>query len=425
MKIAIIGTGIAGMVSARELAREHEITVFEANDYVGGHTNTIAVDLDGNTYAIDTGFIVYNDWTYPNFIALLERLGVTTQPSDMTFSVRCRATGIEYNGRSLDALYAQRTNILRPRFHRMLLDILRFNRQAIEYLAVGGGNETLGQFLRQGNFRGLFVSHYIVPMGAAIWSTDPKLMYDFPARYFLSFFKNHGLLSVKDRPQWRVIKGGSWRYVEKLVAPFKDRIRLSTPVTGIRRTPLHVCVNTEKYGIEHFDKVVLACHSDQALAMLEDPSIKEQEILGAIRYQDNEAVLHTDESVLPRRRKVWAAWNYHLPKNGEDRVALTYNMNILQNIGASRQFCVTLNDSQMLDPARIIRRISYAHPLYDPAGVAARVRQDEINGAGNTWYCGAYWGYGFHEDGVNSALKVCEQIRNQHRHEQQRLPRTG
>ena len=427
MNIAIIGTGIAGMVAARELSRDHDIAVFEANDYVGGHTNTVPVDLEGKQYSVDTGFIVFNDWTYPNFIKLLDDLDVPSQPSEMTFSVRCDNRRIEYSGSSLDTLYAQRSNLLRPSFHKMLLSILRFNREALEYLEnenVDNGH-SLGEFLASRNFTDLFVSHYIVPMGAAIWSTDPALMYDFPARYFLEFFKNHGLLSIKNRPQWRVVSGGSCRYVEKLIAPFSNRIRLSTPVTGIRRTPLHISVETRQHGIEQFDHVVIACHSDEALGLLKDPSAKEQEILGAIRYQENEAVLHTDASILPHRRKAWASWNYHMPAQGRERVALTYNMNILQNLDAPRQICVTLNNSRMLEKKHIIKKIAYAHPMYDPAGVAARARHDEINGKSKTWFCGAYWGYGFHEDGVKSALKVCQQIRDETENEKQYLPRTG
>ncbi len=425
MKIAVVGTGISGMVAARRLCRKHEVTVFEANDYVGGHTNTIKVSLEGRDYAVDTGFIVFNDWTYPEFIRLLDELGVVSQPSKMSFSVRCDSADIEYKGSSLDTLYAQRRNLLRPGFHGMLLSILRFNREALAFLDGTDSHETLGQFLARRNFTGLFVSHYIVPMGAAIWSTDPQLMHDFPARYFLEFFKNHGLLNVKNRPQWRVISGGSSRYVDKLIEPFATRIRLSTPATGIHRTPSQVSVISEAHGTEHFDHVIMACHSDQALALLDDPSQQEREILGAIRYQENEAVLHTDDSILPRRKKVWAAWNYHLPADGSQRVSLTYNMNILQGLDAPRQFCVTLNDSRLLDPTRIIRRINYAHPLYDPASVAARKRHDEINGQRNTWFCGAYWGYGFHEDGVKSALKVSDKLIKMSDYEQQYLPRTG
>lgn len=427
MNIAIVGTGIAGMVAARELSRNHDVTIFEANNYVGGHTNTVPVRLNGRTYSVDTGFIVYNDWTYPNFIRLLDELEVPTQPSRMSFSVRCEKKNIEYSGSSLSALYAQRSNLLRPTFHKMLLSILRFNREALAYVdsADDGDSETLGEFLSSRGFSGLFVSHYIIPMGAAIWSTDPDLMHDFPARYFLEFFKNHGLLNVKNRPQWRVVSGGSCRYVDKLTAPFKDRIRLSTPVAAVRRSPTHVVVETEKHGSEHFDKIVIACHSDQALALLADATEQEKAILGAIRYQGNEAILHTDEAVLPRRRTAWAAWNYHLPIEGRERVALTYNMNILQSLDAPQQICVTLNNGKMLSERHVIRRIAYSHPLYDPAGVAARGRHDEINGQKNTWFCGAYWGYGFHEDGVKSALKVAQQIRNDDESEKQYLSRTG
>lgn len=413
------------MVAARQLAPNHHVTVFEKNNYIGGHTNTIATELGGETFAIDTGFIVFNDWTYPNFIALLEELGIESQPSQMSFSVRCAGTGIEYNGHSLNTLYAQRRNLLRPRFHRMLLEILRFNREALRFLEQDSETATLGEFLDDNGFQGLFVTHYIVPMGAAIWSMDPVYMREFPARFFLEFFRNHGLLNVRNRPTWRVVKGGSWKYVAALTAPLKDRIRLSTPVTAVHRGKGGVTVTSDRYGSERFDHVVLACHSDEAISLLDDASPSERSVLGAIRYQSNEAVLHTDSSILPERRKAWAAWNYHIPENGSERVALTYNMNILQGLEAPRQFCVTLNRGGLIDPRSILKRIDYAHPMYEPASVAARRRHDEINGVRNTWYCGAYWGYGFHEDGVNSALKVCNAIGGIPENEKLHLLRTA
>lgn len=425
MKIAIIGAGISGMVAARNLYKNHEITVYEANDYIGGHTNTIPVEVGGQSIAVDTGFIVFNDRTYPNFISLLDELEVASQDSAMSFSVRCPKTGIEYNGHSLNSLFAQRRNLLRPRFIHMLLEILRFNKEALAFLDAGASDESLGQFLDRRKFTGLFVSHYIVPMGAAIWSMEPDLMRDFPARYFLEFFSHHGLLSVKNRPQWRVVTGGSWKYVEKLTAPFKDRIRLSTPVTSVRRTPVQVTVESRAFGTEHFDHVVFACHSDQALSLLSDPSDDERSILGNIRYQNNEAVLHTDSEMLPKNKRAWAAWNYHLPEVRSEKVTLTYSMNILQNLPVAEQICVTLNRSDQIDPRKVLRTIQYAHPLYDPAGMAARGKHDMINGKRHTWYCGAYWGYGFHEDGVKSALSVCAGIKNSERNEQLHLSRAG
>jgi predicted NAD/FAD-binding protein len=406
MKIAVIGSGISGMVAAWLLNQEHDITVFEAQDYIGGHTNTIDVEQDGTTYAVDTGFIVYNDWTYPNFIALLAKLGVASQPSTMSFSVKDDASGLEYNGTTLNTLFAQRRNLFRPSFYRMIADILRFNREARELLETADDTTTLHDYLAANRYSVQFVEHYIFPMGAAIWSANPEQMRNFPARYFVRFFDNHGMLSVNNRPQWRVIQGGSKQYVEALTRPYRSRIRLRCPVRSIRRFPDHVAVGTTD-GAERFDQVIMATHSDQALALLADPTGAERDILGAIRYQENEAVLHTDRSLLPKRRLAWASWNYHLSKKPANRVAVTYHMNTLQNLRAPREFCVTLNRTEAIDPTSIIKRIAYHHPVYTREAVAAQRRHEEINGAKRTYYCGAYWSYGFHEDGVKSALAVC------------------
>lgn len=411
MKIAIVGTGISGMVAAYLLHREHEITVFDTAGYVGGHTNTIDVTLNGQNYAIDTGFIVFNDWTYPNFIALLKKLGVESQVSDMSFSVKCERTGLEYNGTSLNTLFAQRRNLIRPSFYRMIRDILRFNREALDLLDEPEPGPSLGSYLTAKSYSREFIEQYIVPMGAAIWSADHATMHEFPARYLVRFFKNHGMLSVDQRPTWRVIRGGSQRYMDKLVVPFRDRIRLNTPVKSITRQPDFVEIEATVQGRQtpsmRFDHVILATHSDQALSMLADPSRAEREILGAIPYQDNEAVLHTDASLLPRHKLAWAAWNYHLLPNQPDRAVVTYHMNRLQGLRAPREFCVTLNHTKAIDPQKIIRRITYHHPVYSPAAVAAQKRHRDISGVNRTSYCGAYWGFGFHEDGVNSALAVC------------------
>lgn len=417
MKIAVVGTGIAGLVAAHLLHPEHELTVFEANDYPGGHTNTVDVELDGTTYPVDTGFIVYNDRTYPNFIRLLSRLGVATQPSSMSFSVRDERTGLEYNGTSLNALFAQRRNLVRPSFYRMIRDILRFNREARTLLHTGDDAITLHKYLAANRYSSEFVEHYIIPMGAAIWSADPVRMRRFPARYFVRFFENHGMLSVDDRPQWRVVSGGSKRYVEALTRPFRSRIRLRCPVRSIKRSTGHVEVTAQcsdgPAESLRFDRLIMATHSDQALALLADPTEAEREILGAIPYQENEAVLHTDRSLLPRRRLAWASWNYHLPERPTNRVAVTYHMNTLQSLRAPRELCVTLNRTEAVDPGAIIKRITYHHPVYTPEAVAAQRRLGEIDGANRTYYCGAYWGYGFHEDGVTSALAVCRQLGRQ------------
>jgi predicted NAD/FAD-binding protein len=407
VKIAVIGTGIAGNYVAHRLAERHDITVFEAEDRIGGHTNTVDIEENGRTLAIDTGFIVYNDRTYPNFLALLDELGVASQPSDMSFSVTGGRHGLEYNGSSLNGLFAQRRNLVRPSFYRMLSDILRFNREAPALLKQPELRLTLGEYLALNRYGEHFIEHYILPMGSAIWSATPERMRATPAVFFVRFFQNHGLLTVDDHPQWRVIEGGSARYVEKLVAGHRDRIRLGSPVSTIRRTPGGIMVQPEGGEAERFDRVFVACHSDQALAMLEDPTPQERDVLGAIGYQKNEAVLHTDTSLMPRRRRAWAAWNYNIPRNPDNtdgRVTLTYNMNILQSLDAGREYCVTLNNTDAIDPAKIIREFSYEHPIFTERAVAAQQRHREINGARGTYYCGAYWRYGFHEDGVVSAI---------------------
>lgn len=408
MKIAIIGTGISGMVAAYLLSQEHEITIFEANDYIGGHTHTVAAEQEGTTYAVDTGFIVFNERTYPNFVRLVHRLGVASQPSSMSFSVTCERTGLEYNGTSLNALFAQRRNLFRPSFYRMLRDILRFHAAAPALLHHGSPAETLRDYLTTRRYSREFIDHYIIPMGAAIWSADPQQMYHFPARYFVQFFHNHGMLRVNGRPQWRVIQGGSARYVEALTRPYRHRIRLQCPVRSVARFPDCVVLTLQSGECERFDQVVIATHSDQALALLADPTDAEREILGAFAYQANDVILHTDTTLLPRRRRAWASWNYHIPREAHGRVVVTYNMKILQSLSAPQPFCVTLNRGEGIDPTRIIRRMTYHHPVYTAQAVAAQTRHQQLNGVNRTSFCGAYWGYGFHEDGVKSALTVCQ-----------------
>jgi predicted NAD/FAD-binding protein len=425
MKIAVIGTGIAGNVAARELCREHEITVFEAADHVGGHTHTHSIDDNGRSLAIDTGFIVFNDWTYPNFIALLDELGVSSQPSEMSFGVKCERTGLEYKGHTLNTLFAQRRNLLRPSFHRMLRDILRFNREARSLLEASDDSLTLGDYLRNNHYSTAFTDYYIIPMGAAIWSAEPRRMLSFPATRFARFFANHGLLNIKNRPQWRVIRGGSRSYVDKLTAPFRQQIRLNTPVTGITRRATHVEVSSAGYGMERFDRVFIACHSDQALAMLNDASPLERAVLGAIPYQRNDVVLHTDTSLLPRRRLAWSAWNYHRLAGDYATVAVTYNMNLLQGLPTPQTYLVTLNNSDAVDPDKIIKRLSYDHPVFTPDGIAAQQRQGEINGIKRSYFCGAYWRYGFHEDGVVSALNALAHFREKDGEQQLPLSRAS
>ena len=407
MKIAIIGSGISGLTAAYLLNRQHDISVFEASSWVGGHTHTVDVQVDGRHYAIDTGFIVFNDWTYPNFIELLNQLGVTYQPTEMSFSVCDPATGVEYNGNTLNSLFAQRRNLISPPFWGMLRDILRFNREAVDDLQQQriASDLSLGSYLQQRGYGERFIQHYIVPMGAAIWSMSLADMLNFPLQFFLRFFKNHGLLSVTNRPQWQVIKGGSSSYVAPLSASFAERIRLQCPVQRVERDATGVTVHSSA-GSERFDKVVFACHSDQALQLLAEPSATEQQILGALPYADNDVVLHTDTRLLPKRPLAWASWNYRLGGPTSQPAALTYNMNILQGLRSDTTFCVSLNQTDAIDPSKILARYTYAHPQYSLAGVAAQARWEELLGANHSYFCGAYWANGFHEDGVVSGLRV-------------------
>ena len=411
MKIAIIGSGIAGLTSAYLLQREHEITVFEAQDWIGGHTHTVPVRLDGREYAVDTGFIVFNDWTYPNFIQLLQQLGVGFKPTEMSFAVSDPDTGVEYNGHDLNSLFAQRTNLLSPRFWGMIRDILRFNKEALSDLEQGriAADTTLGQYLSQNGYGQRFIEHYIVPMGAAIWSMSLADMLGFPLQFFVRFFKNHGLLSVSNRPQWYVIEGGSSAYVAPLTKGFSERIRLNCPVSRVERDELGVTLQSPA-GRERFDAVIFACHSDQALQLLAEPSASEAEILGALRYADNDVVLHTDTRVLPKRRLAWASWNYRLGGPTRQPAAVTYNMNILQGIESEHTFCVSLNQTDAIDPDKILARFSYAHPQYSLAASSAQLRGEELQGRQHSYFCGAYWANGFHEDGVVSALRVAAEF---------------
>jgi uncharacterized protein len=410
MRIAIVGAGISGLAVAHLLHRDHEITVFEAGDYAGGHTNTIRVDTPNETHHVDTGFIVFNDRNYPNFVRLLERLGVASQPSTMTFGVSDGAGDFEYNGSSPNGLFAKRAHLVTPWFHRMMADMTRFNRAARELLRAPGEGPALGRWLEDLELSRPFIDRLIVPQASAVWSADPGQMWSFPARFLAEFFDNHGMLGFKDRPRWRTVRGGSARYVEALTAAWRERLRLKAPVRAIERTPDYVLVRALGSEAERFDEVVLATHSDQALELLADATTAEREVLGSIPYQANEAVLHTDLRLLPRRRRAWASWNYHLLQEPSDRATVTYHMNRLQSLRAECEFCVTLNRTRAIAPEKVIRTIPYAHPVYTAAGVQAQARVAEISGRNRTHFCGAYWGWGFHEDGVVSALRVAERF---------------
>ena len=409
MRIAIVGTGVSAMTAAHLLHPHHDITVFDKAGYIGGHTNTLDVALAGATYPVDTGFIVFNDWTYPNFIKLLDKLGVQSRASTMSFSVACDRTGLEYNGGSITGLFAQKRNLVSPKFLGMLRDIIRFNKLAKRFAEAGDEQTVMQDFAKQHGLGGMFYDKYLVPIAASIWSADPQKVARFPMRFMAQFFRNHGMLNVWGRPQWRTVVGGSRAYMAELTRPFAGRIRLNEAVTAVRRFDGCVELDTHREQHQRFDHVVLGCHSDQALMILGGGATDgERTALSSIPYQPNLAVLHTDERVLPKRRSCWAAWNYRIPPNHANPVVLTYNMNILQGLDAPKTFCVTLNDEAAIDPDQVIARVPYEHPVFMPERKAAHDLFDKINHANRTSFCGAYWRFGFHEDGVVSALRAVE-----------------
>lgn len=409
MRIAVIGGGISGMISWYLLQRKHEVQLFEAGSYLGGHTATVDVSVEGKTYAIDTGFIVFNNWTYPLFNKFLAELNVASQHTQMSFSVKKPDTGLEYNGHKLSTLFAQRRNLFRPSFWRMLLDIVKFNKLGKTLLEQNHPDLDLliDEFLAKHNLGAELRNDYLLPMGAAIWSSGLADMPSFPLRFFLQFFKNHGLLNVADRPQWSVIQGGSREYVRSLLNKLNpEQVKLNSPVKSVHRESDGVRLEFADGRVEVFDQVVFACHSDQALALLADATEAERQVLGGIAYQKNDVILHTDERILPKRKAAWASWNYHLTNAASSHATLSYNMNILQGIEAPVTFIVTLNDIQAIDQSKILKRFQYDHPVFNHCTIAAQQRRAEINGVNNSWFCGAYWYNGFHEDGVRSAVDL-------------------
>jgi predicted NAD/FAD-binding protein len=408
--VAVVGAGVSGLVAASELHRAgHDVHVFEAQSYPGGHTNTVQVENDRASWAVDTGFIVFNERNYPNFERMLAELGVASQPASMSFSVSDPDGGFEWATRGARGIFARPGHALDPRFHRMLRDLVRFNREARELVGRRGRGPSLRRFLADGGYSDYFVERLLVPQASAVWSADPRQMWSFPAGFLAEFFENHRVLQLWGRPSWRTITGGSRRYVEALIEPFRERVHLGTPVRSIVRGLDNVRVELQNWS-GRFDQVVLAVHSDVALALLADPSPAEANVLGSIPYQRNEAVLHTDTRLMPRRRAAWASWNYHLTGDDAARTTVTYHMNRLQSLQADREFMVTLNRTEAIDPDEVIRVIDYTHPVFTPAGVRAQQRWDEISGVRRTHFCGAYWGWGFHEDGVWSALRVSEAL---------------
>lgn len=407
MKIAIIGSGISGMVCGHILAQKHDVELFEAAPRLGGHTHTHSVEVASGQYLIDTGFIVHNDRNYPNFVNLMKKLGVETKDSFMSFSVKVEENGLEYNGTSINSLFCQRKNILRPSFYKMIKDILRFNTEASSYYIMNRDSApddlTLEEYLKKNQYSREFAEYYIMPMGAAIWSASREEMREFPFHFFVRFFHHHGMLTVDDRPQWRVLKGGSSSYIPKLTANYADKIHLNTPIQSVKRTENGVILN----GNKHFDHVIFACHANQAMKILQDPTVQEKNIIGAFAYRPNDVILHTDTSVLPKSHLGHASWNYFLPKVQMDHVAVTYHMNILQGIKSPETFLVSLNMDHMIDPTKVIKRIPYSHPVYNQAAILAQGQWNVVsNRDAHTHFCGAYWGNGFHEDGVKSALNV-------------------
>ncbi|OZB58283.1 MAG: dehydrogenase [Lysobacterales bacterium 14-68-21] len=409
MRIAVIGGGISGMASAWLLSRRHAVDLYEANAYIGGHTHTHDVASGGRDYAVDSGFIVFNPDNYPLLSRLFGELGVDAQPTTMSFAVHNEASGLEYGATSLDALFCQRLNLLSPKFYGMVRDIVRFYRESPALLQTADAGPTLGDYLERHRYGAMFRDEHIVPMASALWSSPSRKVLDFPARYLVQFMANHHMLQLDGRPEWRVVRGGSTRYVDALRARWNVRERIASPVTAVRRSEDGVEI-TSLGQTERYDQVVLACHSNEALALLADATPAEREVLGAIRYQENDTVLHTDTRLLPKRRKAWSAWNVLIPASPTEACTVTYCMNLLQSLDAPDTFCVSLNCSDRIDPAKVIQRMRYAHPEYTHASVAAQQRKGEIQGRSGTWFAGAYWGWGFHEDGMRSAVEVARAL---------------
>ncbi|GAA3963822.1 NAD(P)/FAD-dependent oxidoreductase [Allohahella marinimesophila] len=417
-KIAIVGAGVSGLTCAFYLAEQNEVTVYEANAYLGGHTDTHELLDDGRAVTVDSGFIVFNEYNYTGFTRLLNALGVESEPSDMSFSVVNEGSGLEYGAAGLARLFAQKRNLLSPRFYRMLRDIVRFYREAPRLLDDAVIPEkaelSLGDYLERERYSQDFIENHILPMASALWSASSQSILAFPARYFVAFMNNHQMLNLTTRPEWRVVKGGSSAYVKALRAQCRATFHCNSKVASVSRQDDETLrVRRADGSVEIFDQVIFACHSDQALDCLEAPSQAEREVLGAIRYQPNQAMVHTDVSVLPARRSAWSSWNVRIDKSSEHDCRVSYWMNLLQNIRSDTQFIVSLNMADRIDPSKILAERHYSHPIYDAGTIAAQRRRGDINGSDGIWYAGAYWGWGFHEDGVRSALDVIDGLAHQ------------
>ena len=409
MKIAIIGSGIAGMGCAYLLSRQHEVVLYEKEARLGGHTHTHPVRQGSQDYQIDTGFIVFNPANYPLLSKLFSELNVVSQKTEMGFSVQNAATGLEYNATNLNAMFCQRRNLVSPKFIRMTRDILRFYRGCPSLLGLTDDGPTLGDYLADNHYSKLFIDDHIIPMACALWSSPSNTIAQFPAKYLVQFMHNHHMLQVNERPEWRVVQGGSSSYIRSLEKVWAVKVRLNAGVQSVSRVGDHVQIKTTG-GDENFDQVVFACHSDQALALLADANTLEREILGDLPYQENETVLHTDATILPKNRKAWAAWNAFIPALNTQACTVSYCMNILQSVQSAEPFVVTLNRTADIAPDKIIAKMRYQHPMYTHASVKAKARRQEINGKNKTWFAGAYWGFGFHEDGLRSGVEVAREL---------------
>lgn len=409
MRIAVVGAGVSGLVCASLLDSAHEVVLFERDHRPGGHAATVDVEHEGSLHSVDTGFIVFNERNYPRFSELLRRLGVASRPSTMSFSVHDERDGFEYGGASITGLVGAWSNLLRPRWWRIVKGVRQLARRGKDLLRGAGDGATVGDLRASAGLSRGLLDDYLLPMAAAIWSAPREALLAFPARFVLRFLDNHGILDLRRRPTWRTVVGGSRRYVDAMRQSTRGTLRLGAAVHRIRRSPdgVHVAAGADD---ERFDEVIIAAHADQALAMLADASALERDILGAMPYQANETILHRDQRLLPSRRRCWAAWNYRLADDPRRAVSVTYNLSLLQGLGTRVPLCVTLNDAGAIDPSAVLARFTYHHPIYTLAGERARRRWGEISGVRRTHFCGAYWGNGFHEDGVVSALRVCESL---------------
>ncbi len=409
-RIAVIGAGISGMAAAYLLSRKHEVSMFEKESRLGGHTHTHSIQTSAGVLPIDTGFIVHNDRTYPNFVRLLSSLGIGRKASDMSFGVSCQQTGFEYSSRGLRGLFAGEHNWYRPAHYRFLAEIVRFNRESRRLLQnPANADITLREYLQANRFEGDFTRYYLHPMAASVWSTSLAEIEEFPAFTLIRFFENHGFLGLTTQAQWYVLQGGSSSYIAPLTEPYSERIYLGARIAGVTRTDAAARITFEDRASQSFDEVVFACHGPKTMELLQDASPLERQVLSSFRTSRNQTLLHTDSRLLPRQPAARASWNYHL---GSDRSAatVTYHMNRLQSLPTREDYCVTLNHSGAVDPSKILREMTYSHPLYTLDAVRAQNRWAEISGKNRTHFCGAYWFYGFHEDGLNSAIRVAESL---------------